>query len=504
MPTIKRPGHGLGGCYGTMPVNIPYCSPRKSAQLMCAALILGFSLSVAITVVIYPLAIVGTATAIIAAGIFCWLLGPATALRFFPLMFLIAGTKFRGRDATALVDGSIDGQVMFEIGVYVIVGVIVALNLTAVEKFEGPRPLEIALFAYASIALASVGWSVSPAITTVRASQQMLLLLTVYVAVRIVRPRRLFQSFGYQILTYVVACASLAVVFPSFNGTKIGYLASAHRFSWFAVHPVSAATESGMALVFLTATALFGSDWKTRFFKIPLRAYACALVLIILATRTRTAMFSVLAATSVLYIIRYKNNANAWIASALLAVGGILFVVVAPELKESVQSYVLRGQDVGQFASLTGRTELWKESLRLFAARPLLGYGFVASRALLLQVLAWAGEAHNALVESLLDVGLFGAAALFVPFVIGLAGSLRCLNRWRLGDDPTIGWVAGGLMFLAMDGIPMASFAGFLTYDPVLMMTALIVFQAIRSDRSDLVVQPFKSIRTFEDRYYAY
>jgi O-antigen ligase len=294
------------------------------------------------------------------------------------------------------------------------------------------------------------------------------------------------------------------MVFPSFNGTKIGYLAEAHRFSWFAVHPVSAATESGMALVFLTGLALFGSGWKTRLYKIPFWTYACTLLLIILATRTRTAMFSTLAAMTVLYTVRYKNNAGAWIIAASLMAGGLLFVVVAPELKQSVQSFVLRGQDASQFASLTGRTDLWKESLHMFTKRPLLGYGFVASRALLLQVLAWAGEAHNALVESLLDVGLVGATALFVPFVSGLIGSLKHLNRWRPGDDPTIAWVAGALTFLAMDGIPMASFAGFLTYDPVVMMTAVIVFQAIRSQGRNPLMPRFNTVHMPEVRSYAY
>ncbi len=446
-------------------------------------LLLGLGVIIAVVGVVYPPAVAGVASAILAAGTICWLLGPARALQSFPLMLIIAGTKFRGRDASALVGGDVDSQVMFELGVYAIIGVIVLINLALSEDLEGPRPLEIALFGYASIALASVGWSASPAITAVRGSQQMLLLATVYVAVRVIEPKLLFRSFGFQILAYVVICASLALVFPSLNGTKTGYLADAQRFSWFAVHPVAAATESGMALVFLTALALFGSGWKTRLCKIPFWVYAGALLLIILATRTRTAMFSALASMTVLYIARYKNNAGAWIIGISLMVGAALFILVAPEVKESVQTFVLRGQDASQFTSLTGRTDLWKECLRMFASRPLFGHGFVASRALLLQVFTWAGEAHNALIESLLDLGLIGATSLFVPFGSAVIGSLKRLNRWRPGDNATIAWVAGALIFLTMDGIPMASFAGFLTYDPVVMMTAVIVFQAICRER---------------------
>ena len=448
---------------------------------MCGVVTSG--LVVAIAAVIYPPAIAGMAGAIITGSALCWLLTPAKALRSFPMLLIVAGTKFRGREASALVGGSIDGQVMFELGVYAVIGVVVAINLIAIEHLEKPRPLELALIAYATIAVISVGWSVSPAITAVRATQQLLLVLTVCVAVRVIQPQELFQSFGYQLLAYVIVCSSLALAFPSFNGTRIGYLAEAHRFSWFAVHPVSAATESGIALVFIAAFALFGSGWKTRVWGIPLWVFASALTLIILATRTRTAIFSTLAATALLYVVRYKRNSGAWIAGGCLVLGTLLCGIVAPQFGQAVQSYLLRGQDVGQFASLTGRTDLWKESLRMFAARPLLGYGYVASRVLLLQVFAWAGEAHNALVESLLDLGVIGATALFVPFTVGLIGSIRRLNKWLPGDDATIAWVAGALAFLTMDGIPMASFAGFLTYDPIVMVTAVIVYQAISSGR---------------------
>lgn len=465
---------------------------QKLAELPSMVMIATASVLVAITAIFCPPAIAGGLGAIIVAGVLCWVLTPAGAIRIFPTMLIIAGTKFRGRDATALVGGSIDSQIMFELGIYAIVAVVTVVNMVTIDELPAPRPMEIALLTYASIALASVAWSVSPAISAVRASQQMLLLITACIAVRIVEPKNLFRSFGKQLLAYVTICASLAIVFPSFNGTQIGYLAGAHRFSWFAVHPVSAATESGMALVFIVALALFGKGWKFRLYKIPLWIYAGALVLIILATRTRTAIFSTLAAGSFLCLVRYKRNPGVWVTGAGLLLGALLFAIITPQLGQSVQSYVLRGQDVGQFTSLTGRTALWRESLRMFSERPLFGYGYVASRALLLQVLAWAGEAHNAVVESLLDVGIIGASALFIPFLAGLTGSVRMLRRWRPGDDPVIAWTAGAMIFLVMDGIPMASFAGFLTFDPILMITAVVTFQAIRSRRQSGSEDRFK------------
>jgi hypothetical protein len=80
-----------------------------------------------------------------------------------------------------------------------------------------------------------------------------------------------------------------------------------------------------------------------------------------------------------------------------------------------LREVVLRGQTPEEFESLTGRTELWTELVPLYWARPMMGYGYQASRQLVLETRPWAGHAHNGLIETMLDVGIVGTLLLWIP-----------------------------------------------------------------------------------------
>ena len=58
--------------------------------------------------------------------------------------------------------------------------------------------------------------------------------------------------------------------------------------------------------------------------------------------------------------------------------------------------------------TLNSRTELWTSVFRHIAARPIIGYGYYASRYLLMKDFIWGGHAHNSLLEVLLTTGLIG------------------------------------------------------------------------------------------------
>jgi len=58
--------------------------------------------------------------------------------------------------------------------------------------------------------------------------------------------------------------------------------------------------------------------------------------------------------------------------------------------------------------TLNSRTELWTSVFRYIAARPIIGYGYYASRYLLMKDFIWGGHAHNSLLEVLLTTGLIG------------------------------------------------------------------------------------------------
>lgn len=77
-----------------------------------------------------------------------------------------------------------------------------------------------------------------------------------------------------------------------------------------------------------------------------------------------------------------------------------------------------------------GRTLIWLNSLQLFSTRPLFGYG--ADTALSVYSL----NAHNSVLQSLVELGLVGAIFYFFPFVYAYVSTIKLhLKRMSLNSD---------------------------------------------------------------------
>lgn len=113
---------------------------------------------------------------------------PRMALSTSFLVVLVAGTKFRMRDADASLEGALDLQVLFEIALFALVGVGAAAAWSAEETHRRLTRAEGAILAYAAVALASTVWSVAPALTAVRAMQLLVLSALAILAVRVLTP----------------------------------------------------------------------------------------------------------------------------------------------------------------------------------------------------------------------------------------------------------------------------------------------------------------------------
>jgi exopolysaccharide production protein ExoQ len=96
--------------------------------------------------------------------------------------------------------------------------------------------------------------------------------------------------------------------------------------------------------------------------------------------------------------------------------------------------------------SLTGRTELWPYVIDAIMRRPLLGWGFTAFWSPLnpysieiSNLVRWGvPEAHNGLLQALLDVGVIGTALLIFIWMRNLAMATKCMN----GPAPELGLTA--------------------------------------------------------------
>jgi O-antigen ligase len=114
----------------------------------------------------------------------------------------------------------------------------------------------------------------------------------------------------------------------------------------------------------------------------------------------------------------------------ILFFGGLAVVQMAPGAWDVIGQQISRGGNVD--SAMSGRTHIWSESLRLFAERPLMGYGYATTRVLFLEqfdVESIKGEAppnaHNMLVQSLVTTGLVGTIFLLIAVIVPLVHSLR-------------------------------------------------------------------------------
>ncbi len=432
------------------------------------------------------------AVLIFAAAMFLWfvLAEPKAALYLGFLLLLLAQIKFRSRDPAAALSGNIDSQIAFELLMYGLVLVIALVNLVRIlDRPLAPSRNELILGSYVFLAAISWFWSYAPSITLVRAFELAILYTFTFTAVRQLTPNGLLAALGASLTFMVLTCAGLAAVFPWASGTRIAHQLSDFswesqaRFTWFAVQPINAAAETGVALIFLVAVGLYLPDgWRRRFLRVPLWLYVVPLAIVLLVTRARGPLLATAVAILTLSLRKYVQMRVVLWASLLLV---LLFVMIAVNTGTNLLSaendvagsanpivqFMLRGQSAGEFFSMTGRSGLWSTILSLFESRPILGYGYVASRGVLLNVLPWAGEAHNALAETLLDLGIVGVILVWIPLISSLFSSLS-------GETPELhGWAESflfaTLVFLIFDGFSEAGFVGVVSTMPIVFFTVL-------------------------------
>jgi O-antigen ligase len=460
---------------------------KRGARWLAGSLALAALL--AVLSVSLPLPLVGIVGLSIAGAILIATLGVERCLLLSFLLTIVGETKFRARNPGELLAGNLDWEVGLELASYALLALLSVAGFVRLKRrdlrLEG---IEIPLSLYAGLALLSTSWSVEPRLSAVRGIQQIILLFYSLVCVRLISPARILDALKRTLTGYVLGCTALALVFP-----WAAYAHSNVRFSWFAVHPIIASEEAGVALILFIVDALFRGEYRTtkreRWWH---RVAMIALPAIILATRARGPIIALFAVLIVLVGLRYLGpNIGLWMIGLGLA-GGLIWVVTDFSLADSLQTvsgsgsglnaYILRQQSAGEVMTLSGRIGLWKAIYRLILARPVIGYGFVASRSVLLEWFPWAGEAHNAMLESLLNLGLVGCLLLWSPLLYVVGNFFRPRVQYGIRVRWETLAVIAMLVFLLVVGFDSASFAGFITYDPTYFAVAMALHQQLRRE----------------------
>lgn len=402
---------------------------------------------------------------------------PRPALSASFLIVLIAGTKFRVREADASLNAVIDGQILLELGLFGLVGVGVLAAWIARGDRRRLTIVEAIILTYAAIALLSSLWSIAPALTLVRATQLLIVSALAIVTVRVLTPSGALWSACKALAAYVLACAALAPIFPWASETYD--LDDGTRWGWFSVHPVAAGTLAALAALGLLSASAFAPPRGTpRMLGIPLFFSAIPVVLVLLLTRSRGPLLAFVASLGTLLLMRLRWTVR--IPLILITASFILiYITLGPDLEpwlvsvanqdSAISRVLFRGQTVDTVLQLNGRFGLWDDLRPAIAAHSLIGYGYQASRSVVLDAAAWAAYAHNALLQSVLDLGLLGTLALVVLAIIGLCGGMiGDLSSWMRAT------VAALMVFLVLNSMSTESFAGAPGFETLLLFVCAL------------------------------
>jgi O-antigen ligase len=281
----------------------------------------------------------------------------------------------------------------------------------------GVRFNPIWLFAaYVVVCLLSTLWSISPVVTLGKAVELSAATATIlFAANRVASERALSQLFE---LSFVMSVLILVVLVAGYYSGAEGFYLPSHGViqrmmnAWF----ISA---NGIGyLSALTATIALDrmfskrSDWRLM----------AAVVVLTLATaipaQGRTGLFClIIGGTTVLAIHRQYVT---------LLVGGVAALLVGAMYASEIQAYLVRGDDIENIQSMSGRAEMWRAAWDAFLEKPLAGSGFgVGGRALFLTTLSgfstYLTSLHNGFFELLTGVGLLGV----MPWLSALLWTIR-------------------------------------------------------------------------------
>jgi O-antigen ligase len=187
----------------------------------------------------------------------------------------------------------------------------------------------------------------------------------------------------------------------------------------------------GQVMAVGALATLHGVRATDRRWRLPKFFLLTLFVIVAFLSKSSTGMLTIFAFCAVSGLVALFRRGG---AASILGVFAIMFLVPAAGIVALSPDPVL--ELLGKDPTLTGRLDLWPYVLNAVQQRPILGWGFSAfwsptnPAAEEINIgLGWGvPEAHNGLLEMLLEIGIVGTALFVFLFIRNVALALRCIN----------------------------------------------------------------------------
>jgi exopolysaccharide production protein ExoQ len=210
---------------------------------------------------------------------------------------------------------------------------------------------------------------------------------------------------------------------------------------------------ASLGLLFLSTLTLARStpQWRRLFY-----AVAAVAFIFLLMTKSRTAFGSTIIALMAFWTLESGSARKITLAINLVLIFALFILLFGEALLPSLTHGILMGREESTATTLSGRTLVWQECIRLASRFPFLGYGYSSfwtpDRASAITASqSWGvAEAHSAYLELVLSVGLIGMIAYLVILIAGVSRSIRYC---RATGDPGYSFLIACLTFFALNGL---------------------------------------------------
>jgi exopolysaccharide production protein ExoQ len=292
-----------------------------------------------------------------------------------------------------------------------------AFLLDGAVRLRTRPPMPLALLAFVALAAASTLWSEAPSVTMRRSFALAGTILIALALAQHLRPVDLFEALRRAMLVIAVSSLALYVMgdvraVDAVHDTLRGVVIQKNSLGRF----MAAGLFAGACVMLLDVRR-----WR--------RCVASAVPMIVALALTdsagglATAVFGV----GIVGVVAMWRRQRGRKALAVLGMAGIgLVALIAPLGLGPSGAHEALGRD----ATLTGRTQIWEESLAAFWQRPLTGYGYGAfwdiastgagsdpAARIVAGLQQTVSQAHNGLLDVALALGISGVALML--FVLG-------------------------------------------------------------------------------------
>ena len=337
------------------------------------------------------------------------------------LLALLGGLDYRMQayDVADIAANPVDASVKIRIACDALVAMILLVRLFA-EKTAWLRPMFRGIFSYplvfVLIALTTTLWSVKPYWTFYKSMEyglDLALIVAIASSVRSFGQYKLLFNWVYGLTGALLGLAVVEAIFMPQLAFDYGPMGTLTMPELTGVFPIQAANGLGtfgaiIAIVALCRLMSKSEPESNRGWYQMILGFG---LIGMFMTEARSAI-GAFVATVILYLILTRRV----IAGAILATISA-FALMVSGLGSTVLDYLMRGQTAMQFNQLTGRMELWAVAWQKITERPFIGWGaFAGGRFVVLPILHKTGfvDVDSTLVETLLDTGILGLAALLI------------------------------------------------------------------------------------------